>query len=163
MKKAGFLNKLYREGKLGLAEPSEEIKESYMRKADNCMKSAKILLQNELYENSVTEAYYAMYNCLLALLYKAGIKSENHSASIVLLKELFRTRELYGLISSAKRNRIDKQYYVESEQKQNATRDSCVRMIAKTEDFMIGARLLIDRTGKDDIERIRADFQKILR
>ncbi len=94
MKKADFLSRLREEGKLELVEPSEAVKESYLIKADNCLKSAKILLQNDLYENSMGEAYYAMYNCVTALLYKAGIKSENHSASIILLGKLFRAWEL---------------------------------------------------------------------
>ena len=92
MKKANFLSELREKGKLELVEPSEEIKESYLRKADNCLKSAKILLENDLYENSIGEAYYAMYDCLLALLHKTGIKSENHSASVILLKRLFEAR-----------------------------------------------------------------------
>ncbi len=142
-----------------LVEPSEEIKESYIRKADNCLRSAKILLNNDLYENSVTEAYYAMYNCLLALLYKVGIKSENHSASIILLKRLFRENDLFGLISSAKKERIDKQYYVESEQKHKVTIDSCSNMVSKTEDFMVRTKLLVNKINNDYVNRIRTDFQ----
>lgn len=163
MKKVNFLNKLRKKGKLKLIEPSEEIKESYIGKADNCLRSAKILLQNDLYENSVAEAYYAMYNCLLALLYNVGIKSENHSASIILLKRLFNEKNLFGLISSAKEERIDKQYYVESEQKYKVTRDSSSSMISKTEDFMVKTKLLIDKTNNDDIIRLRAAFQGIFR
>lgn len=33
MKKQGFLNKLKKEGKLELVEPSEEIKDSYIEKS----------------------------------------------------------------------------------------------------------------------------------
>lgn len=51
MKKQNFLSKLKKEGKLGLVEPSEEIKLSYLQKAENCLKSAKILFQNKLYVN----------------------------------------------------------------------------------------------------------------
>jgi len=54
MKKQNFLNKVKKEGKIELVEPSEEICKSYLRKADNCLKSAKILLQNMLYENSIS-------------------------------------------------------------------------------------------------------------
>src|SRR3989338_6950171 len=129
MKKPSFLSKLREEGKLAIVDPSEEMKESYLKKSDNCIKSAKILLQNDLYENSVAEAYYAVYNCLLALLYKTGIKSENHSASIILLGKLFKANDLVKLASSAKEERIDKQYYVEAEQKNKVTTESCSGMI----------------------------------
>lgn len=62
MRKLGFWSKLKKEGKLQLVEPSEEICESYIEKSDNCLKSAKLLLQHSLYENSISMSYYAMYN-----------------------------------------------------------------------------------------------------
>ena len=89
MKKINFLIKLKKERKLELIEPSEEIKESYIKKSESNLMSAKILSENNKLEESVGLAYYSMYNQLLALLSKIGIKSENHSASIILLKELF--------------------------------------------------------------------------
>jgi len=160
MKKSNFLDRLRRERKLELIEASEEIKESYLIKANNCFKSAKILYQNRLYENSVSEAYYAMYNCLLALLHKTGIKAENHSASIILLKEFFKERDLAKSISFAKEERIDKQYYVESEQKQEMIRKSCSDMVSKAEDFIINMRIVIDKINNEDMSRIRANFQQ---
>src|SRR3989338_2335729 len=84
MKELTFLKKLKEKGIIKLVEPSEEMKSSYLIKAENCLKSAKILFQSQLYENSTSEAYYCMYNSLLSLLFKIGIKSENHSVSIIL-------------------------------------------------------------------------------
>lgn len=111
MKKHVFLSELKKEGKLILVNPSEEIKQSYIEKSESNLISAKILLQNNRLEESVSLAYYSMYHLLTALLFKVGIKSENHSASIILLKDIF------GLdsseISYAKKERIDKQYYVD--------------------------------------------------
>ena len=45
MKKPDFLSKLKKDGKLESVEPSEEICSSYLKKADDCLKSAKILLK----------------------------------------------------------------------------------------------------------------------
>ena len=163
MKNPGFLNELRKKGKLELVEPSEEVKESYLRKADNSLRSAKILLQNDLYENSMGEAYYAMYNCVMALLHKTGIKSENHSASIMILRRLFDARALAGIISSAKEEREDKQYYVESNQKERATRESCSKMISKAEDFMIETRLVIGSIKIEDVNRVRKDFESMFK
>ena len=104
MKKVNFLNKLKSEGKLKLCEPSEEMTLSYLQKAENCLKSAKILFQNQLYENATSETYYCMYNSLLALLFKVGIKSENHSASIIILKNLFNEKKpLHNNVYSQRR------------------------------------------------------------
>src|SRR3989338_1293057 len=110
MKKITFLIKLKRERKLQLVESSEEIKQSYLDKSGSNLISAKILLNSNRLEESVGLAYYSMYHLLTALLFKVGIKSENHSASIILLKELFHLDNQD--ISEAKTERIDKQYYV---------------------------------------------------
>ena len=108
MKKISFLIKLKKEGKLKAVEPGEEIKESYQQKSRNSLKSAQILLQNRQIEDAVPLAYYSMYYVLTALLFKVGIKCENHSASIIILKELFRIDD--SAISFAKTERVDKQY-----------------------------------------------------
>src|SRR3989344_858019 len=81
-----FLARLQREGKLELVSPSEDICQSYLEKSGNCLKSAKILLQNKLYDNSTTMSYYAMYNSLIALLFKIGITPTRRSCPIHGLK-----------------------------------------------------------------------------
>src|SRR3989338_10793206 len=111
MKRIIFLARLGQEGKLELVEPSEEIKQSYIEKSGSNLISAKILWNNNRLEESVGLAYYSMYHHLAALFFKVGIKSENHSASIILLKELFQLDNKD--ISEAKTERIDKQYYVD--------------------------------------------------
>src|SRR3989338_10827070 len=110
MRKINFLIKLKKEGKLKLIEPSGNVKESYILKSKNSLKSAEILLENGQIEDSVPMAYYSMYNMLTALLYFAGIKCENHSGSIIILRELFGIDD--SKISFAKTERVDKQYYV---------------------------------------------------
>src|SRR3989338_737144 len=161
MKKPSFLSKLKAEDKLKLVEPSEEICSSYIEKADNCFKSAKILLQNNLYENSVSMSYYAMYNILRALLFKTGIKCENHAGSIVLLKKLFGKLELFKIISFAKEERIDKQYYVTSAKNFVLTKESAKDMIEKSEDFLVKMKLIISELKNEEIEEIRLEFGKL--
>jgi uncharacterized protein (UPF0332 family) len=128
MRKQSFLNKLKKEGKLGLVEPSEEICSSYLGKADNCLKSAKVLYQNDLYENSISMSYYAMYDSLTALLFRVGVKCENHAGSILLLKRLFNRIDLFKTMSFAKNERIDKQYYVTSVLTREPAQDMFKRM-----------------------------------
>lgn len=126
------------------------------------MKSARILFQNQLFENSTSEAYYCMYNSLLALLFKIGIKSENHSASILILKRLFNEEELYKIISFAKEERIDKQYYVESQQDSKLNKESCADMIMKAEDFIVEIKVIIGRLNNEDIASLRESFEKLI-
>ena len=162
MKELNFLKKLKRKGVIELVESSEEMKSSYLIKADNCLKSAKILFQSQLYENSTSEAYYCMYNSLLSLLFKIGIKSENHSASIILFDKLFENKELVKIISWAKEERIDKQYYVETQQIVKVTKESCNEMILKAEDFLVKMKLLISELSNEKVNSARDNFVKLV-
>jgi uncharacterized protein (UPF0332 family) len=162
MKELNFLKKLKIKGVIERVESSEEMKSSYLIKADNCLKSAKILFQSQLYENSTSEAYYCMYNSLLSLLFKIGIKSENHSASIILFDKLFENKELVKIISWAKEERIDKQYYVETQQIVKVTKESCNEMILKAKDFLVKIRLLINELSNEKINSARDNFVKLV-
>jgi uncharacterized protein (UPF0332 family) len=143
MIKNNFLSKLKKEGKLELVNPSEEVCQSYLEKADGCMASAKLLVANKLYENSVSMSYYAMYDSLIALLFRIGMKCENHSASILLLDLLFGKNELFGIISDAKEERIDKQYYVITE-KNEINKESAEELLTSAEGFVVKIKLLSD-------------------
>ncbi len=161
MKELTFLKKLKRKGIIEMVESSEEMKSSYLIKAENCLKSAKILYQSQLYENSTSEAYYCMYNSLLSLLFKIGIKSENHSASIILFDKLFGNKELVKVIFWAKGERIDKQNYVETQQIVKVTKESCNEMISKAEDFLVKMKLLISEVGNEKINSARNTFLEL--
>jgi len=156
-----FLNKLKREDKLELIEPSEAIQESYSQKSIDCLKSAKLLLQNNLFENSIGMSYYAMYNLLLALLFRVGIKCENHGASILLLKLLFEKNDLSKLISEAKKERIDKQYYVTTE-KDDVTKEVAEELLNNSENFVLKMKVLLQKLNNDSIDEIRGKFNLVV-
>ncbi|MGD2072376.1 MAG: HEPN domain-containing protein [Candidatus Thorarchaeota archaeon] len=158
MKKLNFLIKLKKQGKLKIVEPSDEICDSYMEKADNSLKSAKILLKNNLYENSVSMSYYVMYNSLTALLFRLGIRCENHSGSLILFKILFKRRDLYKTISFAKKERIDKQYYVSF----ILTKESAIDLLKKAEDFLVEIKLIRKNIKNEDIKKLRKKLKDIL-
>ncbi|MCK5233387.1 MAG: HEPN domain-containing protein [Candidatus Aenigmarchaeota archaeon] len=161
MKRRGFFDNLKYEGKLELVEPSEDIYESYIEKSDNCLKSAKILLSNSLYENSVSMSYYAMYNALTALLFKIGIKCENHSGSILAFKKLFERYDLFKIISSAKKERIDTQYYLAS--KEDALgKKSVENLFSDAEKFSVQIKLIAKNLKTSDIDILHEKFNSIL-
>lgn len=163
MKRPGLLSRLKRANRLEITEPSEEICSSYLEKANNCLLSARILLRNELYENSVSEAYYAMYNPLTALLFKIGVKCENHAASIMLLRRIFRRNDLSRIISKAKKERIDKQYYVASKEDFVLTGEIAQEMVKTAEDFLVEMKLFINSMDTLDINRFRERFIGLLK
>jgi len=161
MKKNNFLNKLKKKEKLEIVEPSDEICSSYLEKANNCLTSAKLLLKNNLHENSISMSYYAMYNSLLSLLFKSGIKSENHSGSILLLKVLFNKNNLFKIISHAKKERIDKQYYVTTDENE-ITKESVKELLNEAEDFLLKIKLFIKNLNNEDIIKIKKDFSTLI-
>ena len=156
-----FLNKLKIEEKLELVEPSEDVCESYLEKSDNCLASAKLLSNNSLYENSVSISYYAMYNSLIALLFRTGIKCENHAGSILLLKLLFGKQNLFKLISDAKEERIDKQYYVTTK-KDELTNEATQELLVNTEDFVVKMKLIIKNLNNEYLKEIREKFETLV-
>jgi len=155
MKKSKFLNKLKKERKLKLVDSSEEIKQSYIKKSESNLSSSKILLDNDKLEEAISLTYYSMYHLLTALLFKIGIKCENHTASIILLKNLFNLNN--NAIKTAKKERIDKQYYTDFSIK----KQEVLEAIQDAEDFN---NLLLDFiskiTGKD-IKEYREKFEEL--
>ena len=147
IEKMDFLSKLKKQGKLEIVDSSEEIKQSYLEKSESNLISAKILSKNNRFEESVSLAYYSMYHILLALLFKVGIKSENHSASIILLKKIFEIDN--SDIAFAKKERVDKQYYVNF----NLTKGDVNDLIKKAEDFN---KMLLDFISKLNNEKIQS-------
>ena len=137
-------------------EPSEEVKRAYIEKSLASIKSAEILLQNSLLENSVAMAYYSMYNMTMALFFKTGIKCENHSGSIILLKELFGIDN--SKIEFAKKERVDKQYYIDFK----ITEKEVENLILIAKEFNSSLYEFIDRMTSKDIYNFRDKLNNIL-
>lgn len=157
MRKQNFLAKLKEEGKLELVEPSNEISNSYLDKSLNSLKAAQLLFDEDLLEESTSMAYYSMYHCLVALMRKCGIKCENHTGNILLLKNLFSENELYQIISFAKEERIDKQYYIDL----RIMRGEVEELIEKAQDFTIRIKEIVEKLKNEDIEKIREKFKLV--
>jgi uncharacterized protein (UPF0332 family) len=155
MRRIRFLAELKGEGKLSLVEPSEDISESYRKKCESNLISSRILLENNRLEEAIALTYFSMYHLLTALLFKAGIKCENHAACIILLKELF------GMdnkpISSAKEERIDKQYHSDFEISPREVRNA----IQGAESFNALLLEFISRITTQQVDSFRSMFELI--
>ena len=157
MKKIKFLIKLAKERKLELIEPSEEIKESYIGKSKSNLLSSKILLENNQLEEAVALTYYSMYHMLTALLFKTGIKCENHSGSIILFKELFNLNN--EDILYAKSERVDKQYYTDF----HITKLELIESIKTAELFNSKLLDFISRLTNSEIKDYRKKFVELIK
>lgn len=155
MSQNAFLKRLHKEGVLQLVSPSDEMKTAYRKKAESHLVSARLLLDNDLFEQSVSMAYYSMYYSVMALFFASGIKCENHTAAIILLKEIFGRGN--AEIEDAKRERIDKQYYVTS----TPVREEVVTLIRTAETFNAELRDFTDRLTSRDIDHYRKNFSEL--
>ena len=152
MKKMSFLNKLYKKKKLQLVEPSENVKTAYLQRSDESLVSAKTLLNIGNLKDAVALSYYSMYHCLLALLFRAGIKCENHTGAIMILKEIFNLDNLEAMLTNAKKERIDKQYYVADG---GFTKEDAMQIIKETEQFILEVRSYMSNLNSTKIELVR--------
>ena len=157
MKKINFLAKLAEENKLKIIEPNDNMKESYIQKASHSLNSSSILLSNNEVENAVPLAYYSMYNMLTALLYKIGIKCENHSASIILLKNLFKLDN--SKITFAKKERLDKQCYVDFE----LEKEDVEKLIESAKEFNSILYDFIEKLTSEDIAKYREKLNNLIK
>ena len=161
MKSSDFLNKLNKEGKLEIVEPSEQISSSYEKKGIECREVANLAFDNGYFESAVTQGYYSMYNMVLSLLFKCGIKCENHSASAILLRDFFNQSELYAIFSKAKEERIDKQYYITPSKNNLATKESAKEMMSIALRFNPKITALKNNLKLQEINNIRNEMMKI--
>ena len=157
MKRMNFLAKLYKEKKLQIVESSEELKESYINKSESNLTSAKILLENDRLEESIALTYYSMYHLLTALLFKTGIKCENHAAAIILLKKVFDIDN--SDIAFAKKERVDKQYDTNF----NITEKDVIEAIKKAEEFNRNLFNFISKLDIIKITKYRAIFNDLIK
>lgn len=156
MKSISFLKRIRKEGKLTLVEGSEVVCKSYIEKSESNLESANILLERNKLEESVSLGYYSMYNLLMALLSKTGIKCENHTGSIIILKEIFDINNKFLLF--AKKERIDKQYYADFK----ITKEEVREMIEKVEDFNKELFDFIERLSNEKVREFRERLRELV-
>jgi uncharacterized protein (UPF0332 family) len=77
-----FLAKLKKEGSLVLVEPSEEISESLLIKSNKCLRVAQLAYDAGIYENAVSEAYYAIYNTVMSLFFERITTAQKFNAEL---------------------------------------------------------------------------------
>ena len=161
MKKSNFLSKLKKENTLTLVEPSEEIATSYVTKSEKCIQVAELAYNAGIYENAVSEAYYGIYNSVLSLLYKCGIKCENHSGAVILIKELFGLDELHLIFSEFKKDRIDNQYYVPIIGTEPIDKEKCAERIKTAKEFTVSIKDYANNVMLQEIHSLREKFQEM--
>ncbi|MDP2672495.1 MAG: HEPN domain-containing protein [Nanoarchaeota archaeon] len=161
MKSSNFLNKLKTEKLLNLVEPSDEISKSYLIKSDKCIQVAKLAYDAGIYENAVSEAYYSIYNAVMSLFFKCGIKCENHSGAVIIIKEIFNLDKLHAIFLEFKKDRIDNQYYLPILGTESVNKEKCSERIKTAQNFNAELKAHIGRISIQQINDLRTKFEKI--
>mgnify|MGYP001579180613 CR=1 FL=1 len=161
MKKSNFLAKLKDEESLKMVEPSDEISKSYLIKCDKCIQVARLAYNAGIYENAVSEAYYSIYNTVMSLFFKCGIKCENHSGAVIIIKEIFNLDKLHTIFSEFKKDRIDNQYYIPILGTEPINKEKCSERIKTAQNFNAELKAYIGRISIQQINDIRKKFEEI--
>lgn len=157
MKKQKLFTKLHQEGKLKFIEPSDAIKQAYFKKSESSLISAKILLENNRLEESIAMTYYSMYYVAIGLFFRTGIKCKNHSVAIILVKRIFGLDN--SQLSFAKKERLDKQYYVDFHVVKKDVKD----LIIMAEQFNAGIIDFTARLTNELIAKYRNKLHRLLK
>ena len=153
--KKKVLFKLRKIGVLDLVDSNENVQLAYLKKSDSNWESAVSLFEINKIEEAIAILYYSAYNSILSLLFGVGIKSENHDASIFLLKEVFGINDF--LISALKKERISVQYYIGFELKKKDVED----LFFETSNFNSFIRDFISRLNNEKINEYRTKFDDL--
>lgn len=156
MKNTNFLIKLKKEKKIEAVEPNEEIKESYLKDSESYFVSSKMLFKENKLKESTQIIYFSVYYSILALLFKAGIKSENHLGSIILLKEIFGLNNSFVLMLQKKRVGT---YYPDF----NLQKQELNELIQKAEEININLFDFISKLTNEQIKIYRNKFINLIK
>ena len=83
------VDELIRKGKLKRAVISKEMYEKEFNISGKDLSAARKSFEDENYKWATIQAYYAIFHAVRALIYKAGIREESHTALKAALKELY--------------------------------------------------------------------------
>lgn len=138
---------------LELVEPNENLCNAYFKKAENALSAAATLKENREWE--ISSRYYAMYFALYAILMKIGIKCENHSCTIVFMKQClsqFFVEDEVSLLQSAMTARVDVQYYTD----RTVDEKQYKKIKANSPLFLVLCKEVYKKINKETIAEIRA-------
>lgn len=73
---------LAKESRMKRIKPNDEISYKHIQKAKHNLKAADYNQKGGFSDWGISQAYYAMYHALLAILFKKGYESKNHECTI---------------------------------------------------------------------------------
>ncbi|MGK0209108.1 MAG: hypothetical protein ACI83O_000373 [Patescibacteria group bacterium] len=155
MQNSKVVHNAVQQEQLKITEPSPEMSNAYLVKTKQCLKAADLLYKAGIYENATSESYFGIYNTVLSLFYKCGIKCENHTVAVILIKDLFKLDEIYITFQTLKKERIDNQYYIPTLQTKQVSQEQCRNSLASSHKCVSKIKSIIINFRQEDIKKIR--------
>jgi len=84
----------FRKEKLRTITRNNKKTEEHLEKAKHNLKAADYNIRGGFSDWAVSQAYYAMYHGLLAVLYKFGLESVNHECTIIAVENLIEQKKI---------------------------------------------------------------------
>jgi len=134
---------------LKIVEPNERLSKSYFEQAKSSLLRAKKDFEDKDLLWTTVAIYYAEYYALYSFLQKIGIKSENHSCSILIVSILLGEDKTKTIIEH-KGKRIDAQYYMKVGQ-ESKVKD----MLTEAQEFISKFDLIISNISNKEIKELR--------
>ncbi len=141
---------------LKLIKPNKNLSESYLKMAKDTIKLIDDISSSKNILWITVMCYYSSYYCVESFLSLIGVKSENHTCSILLTKYLL-GEEKTKIIEQEKRKRIDAQYYnkfVSSGELSSMNNDS--------KNFLISFEYLINNLDEEKIKEYKDKIKALL-
>lgn len=144
-----------------LDEPNEVLCKEYLKKARGSLNMLSAAIERHEKEWAATIAYYACYYAVYALFQRCGIISEIHDCTLAAFDYLFTGEgivdsNLYEEIRASKDSRIDAQYYIMEETKDDPSADA-----ESARAFVLAIEEALDKLDEDTIEKVRNKLNRI--
>ena len=147
---------------ISLTAPNETLASAYLGKAEEALETMQTITTHDW---RITTAYYAMYFShfsLYAVLTRIGIRCENHSCTILLMKRLlsdYFTPEEATLVEKARGARVVAQYYVSRE----IPDLFCDQLVRAAPRFLVKCRNIVGAMNEKTIGILRGRLAEALR
>lgn len=139
-------------------EPNDPLASAYLKKAEDAMDAMHSVSSNDW---KISTGYYSLYFSLYAVLTKIGIKSENHTCTIVLMRHLLRdffTHDECEMLEKARQARVETQYYVSSD----VSGPYAATLARQVPRFLVECRGIVDGLKEKDVQALRQSFAGLI-
>lgn len=129
-----------------MMEPLNKFVEASLKRTDECLKGAKILLKEGELHGAVSRAYYGVFHAAKAILYTKGIKAKTHSGARALFGEYIIKPGIIGKeFADILRNLFNARQLSDYEVYAELDRDEVQMLLTQAEKFLGAVREILGR------------------